>query len=247
MAAPRHTQRMGKPLKTARQLMHQSRFDSARGIEMFHAAHTIRQITTARITTSTHRTSRRAARETALARASVADPWHDHTPDAAGGGDLEAIHQLGDEIATLSAHIHAATYRLLELIARFDRRSGWEVDGQRSCAHWLALRTGIDLGAAREKVRAARALAQSTQQATPSFTSATQSRHDTQRAAAQRRADALGLIAERALAAAFAATDSRCTNQRHPRATLPGRAARRARGRQRTRPCREGRRHTRFS
>ena len=35
---------------------------------------------------------------------------------------------------------------------------GWERDGHRSCAHWLAFRTGIDLGAAREKVRAARAL-----------------------------------------------------------------------------------------
>ncbi len=40
----------------------------------------------------------------------------------------------------------------------FDRRRGWELDGHRSCAHWLAFRTGIDLGAAREKVRTARAL-----------------------------------------------------------------------------------------
>jgi hypothetical protein len=70
----------------------------------------------------------------------------------------DAVTQLGDEIAVLSAHIHAATHRLLVMIAEFDRRRGWEADGQRSCAHWLALRTGIDLGAAREKVRAARAL-----------------------------------------------------------------------------------------
>ena len=53
---------------------------------------------------------------------------------------------------------HAATHRLLVLLAEFDRRSGWELEGHRSCAHWLAFRTGIDLGAAREKVRAARAL-----------------------------------------------------------------------------------------
>ena len=72
--------------------------------------------------------------------------------------DADAAERLGDEIATLSAHIHAATHRLLMLIADFDRRRGWDADGQRSCAHWLALRTGIDLGAAREKVRAARAL-----------------------------------------------------------------------------------------
>ena len=44
------------------------------------------------------------------------------------------------------------------MIAEFDRLRGWEPEGHRSCAHWLAFRTGIDLGAAREKVRAARAL-----------------------------------------------------------------------------------------
>ena len=82
------------------------------------------------------------------------------TPLDTTSSELDAIARLGDEIATLSAHIHAATHRLLTLIAEFDRVRGWEVDGQRSCAHWLALRTGIDLGAAREKVRAARALVQ---------------------------------------------------------------------------------------
>ena len=72
--------------------------------------------------------------------------------------ELEVLFDLGDEIATLAAHLHAATYRLLTLIAEFDRLRGWEPEGHRSCAHWLAFRTGIDLGAAREKVRAARAL-----------------------------------------------------------------------------------------
>ncbi len=72
---------------------------------------------------------------------------------------LDAIEELGDEIATLAAHIHAATHRLLVLLGEFDRRRGWELDGHRSCAHWLAFRTGIDLGAARERVRTARALA----------------------------------------------------------------------------------------
>ena len=72
--------------------------------------------------------------------------------------ELDVLSDLGDEIATLAAHIHAATYRLLTLIADFDRLRGWEPEGHRSCAHWLAFRTGIDLGAAREKVRAARAL-----------------------------------------------------------------------------------------
>ena len=76
------------------------------------------------------------------------------------GADAEAdiLSDLGDEIATLAAHIHAATQRFLALIAEFDLRRGWEPDGQRSCAHWLSFRTGIDLGACREKVRTARAL-----------------------------------------------------------------------------------------
>ncbi len=71
---------------------------------------------------------------------------------------LDDLQDLGDEIATLAAHIHAAEHRLLTLIAEFDRLRGWEPGGHRSCAHWLAFRTGIDLGAARERVRASRAL-----------------------------------------------------------------------------------------
>ena len=68
---------------------------------------------------------------------------------------------LGDQIAELSAHIDAATYRLLVLIREFDEREGWHdgmASGFRSCAHWLNWRTGVALGAAREKVRVARAL-----------------------------------------------------------------------------------------
>lgn len=65
---------------------------------------------------------------------------------------------LGDQIAELAAHIHAATHRLLVLLDEFDRREGWGGGGFRSCAHWLSWRTGIALGAAREKVRVARAL-----------------------------------------------------------------------------------------
>ena len=43
------------------------------------------------------------------------------------------------------------------LLREFDERTGWS-NGFASCAHWLHWRTGIDLGAAREKVRVARAL-----------------------------------------------------------------------------------------
>ena len=67
------------------------------------------------------------------------------------------LDRLGDEIAELSAHLDAATARLLELIREFDARGGWTT-GFRSCAAWLSWRVGLDLGAARERVRVARAL-----------------------------------------------------------------------------------------
>jgi hypothetical protein len=67
------------------------------------------------------------------------------------------LDQLGDEIAELSAHLDAATARLLDLIRAFDARGGWNT-GFSSCAAWLSWRVGLDLGAARERVRVARAL-----------------------------------------------------------------------------------------
>jgi hypothetical protein len=67
------------------------------------------------------------------------------------------LDRLGDEIAVLSAHLEAATARLLDLIREFDARGGWN-NGFRSCADWLAWRVGLDPGAARERVRVARAL-----------------------------------------------------------------------------------------
>ena len=75
-------------------------------------------------------------------------------PDRAQARELE---RLGDQIAELSARNDAATYELLCQLREFDRRHGWE--GWRSCAHWLNWRTGLDLGAAREKLRVAAALA----------------------------------------------------------------------------------------
>jgi uncharacterized protein DUF222/HNH endonuclease len=71
--------------------------------------------------------------------------------------DYAALNRLGDEIAELSAHLEAATARLLELIREFDERGGWNT-GFTSCAAWLSWRCGMDLGAARERVRVARAL-----------------------------------------------------------------------------------------
>jgi len=70
---------------------------------------------------------------------------------------IAELDRLGDEIAELSAHLEAATARLLDLIREFDARGGWNT-GFRSCAAWLSWRVGLDLGAARERVRVARAL-----------------------------------------------------------------------------------------
>ena len=81
-----------------------------------------------------------------------------HTPDIPVTLEPAAeLDRLGDAIAELSAHVEAATARLLDLIREFDARGGWNT-GFRSCAAWLSWRVGLDPGAAREKVRVARAL-----------------------------------------------------------------------------------------
>src|SRR2546421_8296635 len=56
-------------------------------------------------------------------------------------GCTAELERLGDEIAELSAHLDAATARLLELIRDFDARAGWNT-GFRSCAEWLSWRGG---------------------------------------------------------------------------------------------------------
>jgi len=68
------------------------------------------------------------------------------------------IEHLEDQITELAAHIHAAMFRLLELVREYDECEGWGGKGLISCAHWLNWKCGIDLGTAREKVRVAHAL-----------------------------------------------------------------------------------------
>jgi len=82
----------------------------------------------------------------------IHSPVRTATPDR-----VAELDRLGDEIAELSAHVEAATARLLDLIREFDTRGGWNT-GFRSCAAWLGWRVGLDIGAARERVRVARAL-----------------------------------------------------------------------------------------
>src|SRR5688572_33459965 len=82
------------------------------------------------------------------------DHWPSFVPTPP---NIVALEKLGDEIAELSAHLEAATARLLALIRDFDARGGWN-NGFRSCAAWLSWRVGLNAGAARERVRVARAL-----------------------------------------------------------------------------------------
>ena len=79
------------------------------------------------------------------------------TPLTATRDNPMPVDALGEAIAELAARLHAATYELLVMLRDFDAQKGWN-NGFLSCAHWLNWRTGIDLGAAREKVRVARAL-----------------------------------------------------------------------------------------
>ena len=71
--------------------------------------------------------------------------------------NIVELDRIGDEIAELSAHLDAAIARLLDLIREFDARGGWN-NGFLSCAHWLCYRVGLEMGAARERVRVARSL-----------------------------------------------------------------------------------------
>ena len=71
---------------------------------------------------------------------------------------MDNVNDLGEEIATLSAHMDAAAHHLLACIRRFDQALGWQEMGFLSCAHWLSFRVGWDPATAREWLRVARAL-----------------------------------------------------------------------------------------
>jgi hypothetical protein len=79
----------------------------------------------------------------------------DHAERAAR---IQSLQDLEDQITELVGHLNAANYRFLKLLAEFDRRNGWIEVCAQTCAHWLNWKCGIAIGAAREKVRTARAL-----------------------------------------------------------------------------------------
>ncbi|MDQ3036695.1 MAG: HNH endonuclease [Myxococcota bacterium] len=65
---------------------------------------------------------------------------------------------MESELAELSAHLEAATHRQLSLIRELEPAGIWALHGARSFAGWLSWRIGLAPGAAREKIRVARAL-----------------------------------------------------------------------------------------
>jgi hypothetical protein len=69
------------------------------------------------------------------------------------------LDELGERIAATAAAIDVATHGLLLDLRAFDQAGGWARHGAASFPQWLSWRCGIDLGAAREKIRVAHALA----------------------------------------------------------------------------------------
>jgi hypothetical protein len=63
-----------------------------------------------------------------------------------------------EELATLSSHLDAATYRQLVLIRQLDESGHWVKAGATTCAAWLSWRIGMNENAARERLRIAHAL-----------------------------------------------------------------------------------------
>jgi hypothetical protein len=94
-----------------------------------------------------------------FASAGIEGPSQSTFPEARSRPSAAELEQLGDEIAVYTAYETAVVYQQLVRLREFDRWEGWS-GGFATCGHWLSWRTGLDRGAARERVRVARALEQ---------------------------------------------------------------------------------------
>src|ERR1700733_9972039 len=102
-----------------------------------------------------------ASKERLASTEDAASPERPEAPDPAASAPSAAtisLEELEAQITELAGHLNAANYRWLTLIGEFDRRQGWADGRLGSCAHWLNFKCGLNLGAAREKVRVAQAL-----------------------------------------------------------------------------------------
>ena len=66
--------------------------------------------------------------------------------------------ELGEALAGWAARTAAAECRWLRMLAEFDLREGWRLDGQLSAAAWLVWNCGMSARTAREKLRVAHEL-----------------------------------------------------------------------------------------
>ena len=98
----------------------------------------------------------------ASAKKVSADTHNPHFTPALASTDIPAGNDaLIAAITRLAGHINAAQHRFLKLLAALIEREAWGDGGAiKSPAYWLNYYCGIDLGAAREKVRVAKCLAQ---------------------------------------------------------------------------------------
>ncbi len=76
----------------------------------------------------------------------------------AAENDVDELLLLGERCAATYMRADALQYEAMVLLAEFDERDGWLHTAHTSTADWLAWRIGITAGAARERVRTARAL-----------------------------------------------------------------------------------------
>jgi hypothetical protein len=72
--------------------------------------------------------------------------------------EVDELLLLGERCAVTYMRADALQYEAMVLLAEFDARDGWSHTAHTSTADWLAWRIGITAGAARERVRTARAL-----------------------------------------------------------------------------------------
>ena len=79
-------------------------------------------------------------------------------PQPATRQDMSNAENLSNQITELCGYINVATHQLLVMIAEFDRKKYWALEGFQSCAHWLNAHCGFGLGSARERIRIAHAL-----------------------------------------------------------------------------------------
>ena len=84
------------------------------------------------------------------------------SPDTAAAeaesAEADELLVLGERCAATYMRADALQYEAMVLLAEFDARDGWRHTAHTSTADWLAWRIGITAGAARERVRVARAL-----------------------------------------------------------------------------------------